>query len=156
MKQPGYAKKAIWGGALLTVAAATAWTLRPQPIHVTTATVTRGALTATVRGEGRTRVRDLFVVAAPVDGQLERVAVQSGDAVAANGAVASIRPAASRPLDARTRAEASAAADSARAAMARMEASEQEARVALEHAESQLETTRKLTESGSVPAFISE
>ena len=152
MKRSGYAKKTIWGGALLTVAAATAWTLRPQPLHVATATVTRGTLTATVSGEGRTRVRELFVVAAPVDGQLERVAVQAGDAITANDTVASIRPAASRPLDARMRAEASAAAASASAAAARMEASEQEARVALEHAESQLETTRKLVESGSVPA----
>jgi HlyD family secretion protein len=152
MKRPGYAKKALWGGVLLTAVAATAWTLRPQPIRVTMVAVTRAALTATVSGEGRTRVRDLFVVAAPVDGQLVRVAVQAGDAIAANDTVASIRPAASRPLDARTRAEASAAADSAKAAVVRMDASEQEARVALEHAESQLETTRKLTESGSVPA----
>lgn len=152
MKTSGYGKKAIWGGALLTVVAATGWTLRPQPIHVTTATVTRGALMATVNGEGRTRVRDLFVIAAPVDGQLERVVGKPGDAIAADDVVASIRPAASRPLDARTRAEASATATSAKAAVARADASEQEARVALEHADSQLETTRKLAESGSVAA----
>lgn len=150
MKSAGYVKKGIWGAALLAAVLGTGWTLRPQPIHVSTATVTRGSLTATVSAEGRTRVRDHFVVSAPVDGQLERVMVQAGDAVAANDAVASIRPAASRPLDPRSRAEAGAAATAAKAAVARAEATEQEARVALEHAESLLETTRKLAESGSV------
>lgn len=151
MRRPGYAKKAIWTGALLTVAAATGWTLRPQPVHVTTATVTRGSLTSTVSGEGRTRVRDLFVIGAPVDGQLERVAVEPGDAIDLNDTVASIRPAASRLLDPRTRAEATAAAASVKASVVRSEASEAEARVALEHAESQLETTRRLSQSGAVP-----
>lgn len=151
-KTSRYLKKVIWTAALLTVVGATAWTLRPQPIHVTTATVTRGPVTATVSGSGRTRVRDLFVIAAPVDGQLERVVVKPGDAIAANDVVASIRPAASRPLDPRTRAEAGAAAGSAKAAVARAEASEQEARVALEHSASLLETTRKLAGTGSVPS----
>jgi HlyD family secretion protein len=152
MKRSSWAKRTIWGGALLAAVVATAWTLRPQPLHVTTATVTRGALTASVSGEGRTRVHDLFVVAAPVDGQLERIIVQPGDTIAPNDVVASIHPAASRPLDARSRAEASAAAAVASAAVARAEATKEEARVALEHATSQLETTRKLAEAGSAPS----
>lgn len=152
MKRTANVKRAIWTGALLTVAAATVWTIRPQPIHVTSATVTRGPLAATVSGEGRTRVGDLFVVAAPVDGHLERIVVKPGDAITANDVVASIRPAASRPLDPRTRAEASAAAASAKAAVARAEASEQEARVAVEHTDALLATTRKLAESGSLPS----
>jgi HlyD family secretion protein len=152
MKRSSYLRKTIWGGALVATIAAVTWTLRPQPIHVTMATVTRGSLAATVRGEGRTRVRDLFVVAAPVDGQLERVVARPGDAIATSDVLASIRPAASTPLDARTRAEANASAVSARAAVARAEAAQAEARVALEHAESQLDTTRRLTHSGSAPA----
>ncbi len=109
------------------------------------AVVTRGPLVATVSGEGRTRVKDLYVVAAPVDGQLERVSVQPGDAANADDVVATIRPAASRPLDARSRAEATAAAVAAKAGLARAQATAQEAGVALEHANSELETTRKLT-----------
>ena len=151
MRQHGYAKKAVWIGVLTAMAGATIWTLRPQPIHVTTGTATRETLAPTVRGEGRVRVHDLFIVAAPVDGQLPRVVVQPGDTIEANDTVASIRPAASRPLDARTRAEASATAASAKAATARAEAVEAEARVGLEHAESQLETVRRLAESGSTP-----
>jgi HlyD family secretion protein len=152
MKRAGDAKTAIWAAALLAAIAAVGWTLRPQPVGVDTGRVVRGALASTVRGEGRTRVKDLYVVAAPVDGQLERIGVQPGDVTHMNDAVATIRPAASRPLDPRTRAEANAAAVAARAAVARADAAEQEARVALEHADRQLETTRKLTESGAVPS----
>lgn len=152
MKPARHAEKAIWSGVLVLAVAATVWTLRPQPIPVTTATVTRGTLTSTVSGEGRTRVRELFVVAAPVDGQLERVVVQPGDDVHPNDTVAVIRPAASRLLDARSRAEAKAAAESAKAAAARADAAVAEARVVLEHAESQLETTRRLVRDAVAPA----
>jgi HlyD family secretion protein len=141
-------------GALIAlgVALAVAWALRPQPIPATMAVVSRGPLVSTVSGEGRTRVKDLYVVAAPVDGQLERILAEPGDATNVNDAVAAIRPAVSRPLDARSRAEATAAAAAAKAGLARAEATEQEARVALEHANSELETTRKLTPGGTVPA----
>jgi HlyD family secretion protein len=132
--------------------AAVVWALRPQPVPSTMAAVTRGALASTVSGEGRARVRDLFVVAAPVDGQLERIALQPADAVKMNDPVALLHPVASRPLDARTRAEASAAAAAARAAVAGADATEQEARVALEHASSELETSRRLAQTGAVPS----
>lgn len=152
MQRSGFAKRALWIGMALAMAAALVWTLRPEPVPVTTGVVTRGTLAATVRGEAKTHVRNLYIVAAPVDGQLERVSVRPGDAIRPNDPVASIRPVASRPLDARSRAEANAAAASARAAVARADASEAEARVAVEHAESQLETTRRLAQSGSTPA----
>jgi HlyD family secretion protein len=152
MKRTVHVKTVLWTMVAVAVALAVAWALRPQPIPATMAVVSRGALVSTVSGEGRTRVKDLYVVAAPVDGQLERIVAQPGDPTKANDAVAIIRPAASRPLDARSRAEATAAAAAAKAGLTRAEAAEQEARVALEHANSELETTRKLTPGGSVPA----
>jgi HlyD family secretion protein len=145
-------KFVLWAGLLAVVTGSAAWALRPQPVPASVATVTRGALASTVTGEGRTRVRDLYVVAAPVDGQLERIALQPADIVKTDDPVASIRAAASRPLDARARAEASAAAAAARAAVARADASEQEARVAVEHASSELETSRRLAQTGAVPS----
>ena len=144
MKRTNHIKRYLSIGGLLAAAAGVAWAIRPQPVVATTAAVTRGALAATVSGEGRTRVRDLYVVAAPVDGQLERVAVHAGDAVEPDAAVAEIRPAASRPLDPRTRAEATATLSGAEAEVARAVAVEREARMALAHADSVLSTTRQL------------
>lgn len=151
MKKSRGSKLVVWLGGLGALVAAVAWSLRPQPIVASVATVTRGALASTVSAEGRTRVTDLYVVSAPVDGQLERVVAQPGDTVAAGATVAEIRPAASRPLDPRTRAEASAAVTTAEAAVARADAAEREARVALEHADSLLSTARQLTEKGAAP-----
>lgn len=128
---------------------AVAWALRPRPIVVETAQATRGVLEATVTGEGKTRVRDLFVVAAPVDGELERIVARAGDTVSSGVVIARIWPVAPRPLDARSRAEARAAVTAARAAIGRAEAAEKEALGALTHAESQLATARTLSAAGA-------
>ena len=151
MKRNLHLKRYVWIGALLAAAAGVASAVRPRPVVATTATVQRGALAAMVSGEGRTRVKDLYVVAAPVDGQLDRVVVHPGDPIETDGLVAEIRPAASRPLDPRARAEASAAVAGADAEVARAAAGEREARMALEHADSVLATTRQLVQKGAAP-----
>jgi HlyD family secretion protein len=144
-------KLAIWFCVLLALVVAAAWTLRPQPVVATTAVVTRGPLAAKVSAEGRTRVKELYVVSALVDGQLDRVLVHPGDTVAPGATVAEIRPAASRPLDPRTRAEATAAVTAAVASVARAEAAEREAQMAFQHADSLLGTARQLVSQNAAP-----
>jgi HlyD family secretion protein len=137
---------AVAAGAAIVAAAV--WALRPAPIAVETAVASRGALTATVIAEGRTRVKNLYVVAAPVDGDLERIAAQPGDAIAPGAVVARLWPLTARPLDARTRAEAESAVAAARSAVSQAEALAREAASALTHAESQSATTRTLAKQG--------
>jgi HlyD family secretion protein len=149
-RRTGYIRVVVWGAAFAVMVAAVAWALRPAPVLVTTARVTRGALASTVSGEGRTRVKELYVISAPVDGRLERVTKKTGDPVKANDVIATITPAASRPLDARSRAEANASVTAAKAAVLRADATEEEARVAVEHADSQLATARTLVERKAV------
>ncbi|HZJ65566.1 MAG TPA: biotin/lipoyl-binding protein, partial [Kofleriaceae bacterium] len=122
MKRRHLLRRLVWTTFVAAVTFAIVWSLRPGPIAVETVAVSRGTLTATVTGEGRTRVKDLFVVSAPVDGQLERIALQAGDAVTVGQVIARIRPVDPRPLDARSRAEARAAVEVARAAIERAEA----------------------------------
>lgn len=90
--------------------------LRPEPVWVETARAARGSLQVTVDEEGETRVRDRFVLAAPVPGRVARIRVREGDSVRRGAIVARIFPV---PLDARTRNEAvarlSAAEDAERA-----------------------------------------
>jgi HlyD family secretion protein len=118
---------------------------------VATATVTRGPLTATTTAEGRSRIRDLYVVTAPVDGDLERVTLEAGDSVSPGTVIARIGPAAPRPLDARSRAAAEAAVTSARAALAEAVARQAEARGAAVHVDSELATARRLVAGGAIP-----
>lgn len=74
------------------VAGLVVYAFRPQPIAVDLATVERGELQVTVSAEGQTRVRDRYVVAAPVDGKLQRIDLAEGDAVAAGDIVAQLDP----------------------------------------------------------------
>ena len=89
--------------------------LRPQPAPVETARVVSGPLRATVSEEGKTRIKQRYVVAAPVSGQLRRIAFKPGAAVEAGvTVVAVIDPLPASPLDERNRALAEARRDSTR------------------------------------------
>lgn len=89
--------------------------LRPQPAPVEIARVVSGPLRATVSEEGKTRIKQRYVVAAPVSGQLRRIAFKPGAAVEAGvTVVAVIDPLPASPLDERNRALAEARRDSTR------------------------------------------
>lgn len=79
---------AIAAGTLLLVVQA----FRPTPIPVEVGTVQRGELQVTVDAEGKTRLRDRFVVAAPVSGRLTRIKLKAGDPVKPGQIVAQIEP----------------------------------------------------------------
>jgi HlyD family secretion protein len=130
--------------AVVVIAGLLAVAFWPQTIPVETATVSRGPLMTTVDAEGRTRVRDRFMVAAPVAGRVLRIELEPGDTVHAGDVVARLRPEVPALLDARSRAEAQAALDSARAAVGRARAEEQRARATLAQAERELTRVRNL------------
>jgi len=99
--------------ALLGLAA---WGLRPAPTQVETATVQNGPLSAGVSEEGKTRIRQRYVVSAPVAGNLRRIELKPGAAVIAGQTVlAVIDPLPASPLDPRTRALTLARRDTAAA-----------------------------------------
>lgn len=124
----------------------------PGRVPVDVGTVGRGPIRETVDGTGRTRVRDRFVVSAPVLGHLERVALRPGDCAKAGEVVAVLRPTASAPLDARTRSEARARVAAARAALEEARASAERSRVEAAQANRDLARTRTLASGGSAPA----
>ena len=102
--------------ALLTVALLV-YGFWPQPVPVETVSVTRAPMTVTIEEEGRTRVVDRYVVAAPVDGVTCRVDLDVGDAVQQGQALLSITPLASPVLDPRSRAQAEAQVAAAQSAL---------------------------------------
>jgi HlyD family secretion protein len=89
----------------------------PRPVPVELVPARKGDLAVTVEEEGKTRVRERYVVAAPVVGQARRITLKVGDAVAAGQVVAHIEPARSASLDPRSRAQARARVESAQAAL---------------------------------------
>src|SRR5690348_3917295 len=83
-----------WLTVLLTVAAVVLvlFLLRPSPISVEAAKVTRGVLRVTVDEDGETRAHDRFVIAAPIAGRLLRIELEEGDNVSENAVVAKLEP----------------------------------------------------------------
>lgn len=103
---------------VLLVAGALAVAFWPKPTMVDMGEVMRGTMRLTIDEEGRTRVRDAFVVSTPVAGQLQRVSVQPGDPVERGKTiVAHMRPTNPAALDVRTREQAHAAVNAAQAAL---------------------------------------
>jgi HlyD family secretion protein len=85
-------KGLIYGGAAIATLAAILWAFRPVPISVETSPVTRGELQVSVNAEGKTRIRDRFVISAPVSGRLTRIELKAGDQVKPGEVVAQIEP----------------------------------------------------------------
>lgn len=133
-------KKRRWipyvGAALLI--AAIVGGLWPKPLPVETTKVATGVLRATVDEEGKTRIRDRFIVSAPVMGQLRRIPLKPGAEVRANETViAAIDPLAPTLLDARNRSLAEARRDSATANV-------EKSRIAHDLASSELKRFKRL------------
>jgi HlyD family secretion protein len=97
---------------LLAVAGAVGVAMRPDRVDVETAVVRRAPMRVTVDAEGRTRVRDRYVVGAPVSGSVERTPLAEGDLVRAGDVIARIGP---TPLDEAGARQARARLDAARA-----------------------------------------
>jgi HlyD family secretion protein len=131
-----------------TVGGLLAFALWPTPVEADMAAVSRGPLVVTVDEEGRTRVRDRFVVSAPVTGRVLRIELEPGDRVRRGDVVARVQAEVPPLLDARTSAEAQAAIDVARAELGRARAEEQRATAALTQAQHELERARRLTTGG--------
>lgn len=124
--------------------------LWPTSLEVDTTSVTRGPLVVTVDEEGETRVRDRFVVSAPVAGRVMRIELEPGDRVAKGDVVARLAAEAPALLDERTRAEITAAVGSARAVVGRTSAEAERANVALAAARRELERVRSLRKEGAI------
>lgn len=129
-------------GALLWVA------LRPAPVPVDLVEATQGPMPGILTADGRTRIRAVYDIAAPLAGTAQRALVQVGDSVVAGQTVAVVEPAAPALLDARTRAEAEAALREAGAALDMAQGRERQSAEELAQARTQYERTRALADRG--------
>ncbi|MBF2000301.1 MAG: HlyD family efflux transporter periplasmic adaptor subunit [Synechococcales cyanobacterium M58_A2018_015] len=83
-----------WGYLMLAIATLilVVWAFQPAPVRVDVGTVEQGRLQVTVEAEGKTRLRDRYTIAAPVNGHLERITLNPGDRVQPGTLVARIEP----------------------------------------------------------------
>ncbi|MCK4846192.1 MAG: HlyD family efflux transporter periplasmic adaptor subunit [Deltaproteobacteria bacterium] len=94
--------------AALIVVGLIVYGFMPKPAEVEVSEVTRGAFRVTLEEEGKTRVKDRFVISAPVSGFARRVELDVGDGVKKGATLVILEPQRSRVLDPRSMAEARA------------------------------------------------
>ncbi len=138
-------RKLTWmvGGALLLLLLVGAFW--PSPELADLAVVERAPLQVTLDEEGETRVRDRFIVSAPLAGRVLRIELEPGDPVVADKTVlATFQPQSPTLLDARSRAEAEAAARAARSSLEGARADRDRAAAELQFAQAELERFRRL------------
>ncbi len=122
---------------------------RAEPVPVDLAEVARGPMQVTVDVDGKTRIAEIYEVAAPVSGTAGRAPVRVGDAVVAGETVvAVVSPAAPNPLDPRTRVQAEAAVREAEAGLDVARSSMEQAEEELALAQSEFRRATALVERG--------
>ena len=134
----------IGGAALAAIIALLAWAFAPRPLQVELATVDIGRFEVTIDEDGKTRVRDRYVVSAPLAGRLSRIALREGDAVTPDAVLATLAPTLAPMLDARTSAELAVRVETADAMVERAQTRIERAKVAMEQARTVLKRDEKL------------
>ena len=129
----------------VAIAAAIYLAMQPQPAKVDVEQVTRGELRVTVDEDGRTRIRERYVVSAPLAGRVSRIDIDPGDEVTQGKTrLATIEPSDPQLLNPRELAGAEAREKAAEAALKRADPQVETARAELNFAESDLGRKRKL------------
>ncbi len=122
----------------------------PKPLPVETARVARGPMRVTVDETAKSRVRDRYVISAPLSGDLLRVELHAGDAIERSAVLARIVPTAPPLLDARARLEAGSRLAAALATQKQASATKARADVAFEHAQKNAADAQRLFDTKAI------
>jgi HlyD family secretion protein len=144
-------RRKLWiTGIILVVALAILYGFLPRTQEVDLVRLTRGPLQVTIEEEGRTRLRERFVISAPTAGYLRRIEAKVGDPVRKGQTLAVLEPLRSQALDPRSRAEAEAVVSAAEASLAAATERERAATADADYTEKRLARIAKLYAGGSV------
>ena len=127
---------AIFGGIIVAAL--------PKPVPVEIARASRGELVITVDEDGTARVKDRYVVSAPLGGQLARIELRAGDEVKQGDIVARIVPSRAPLLDARSKSQTEAEVAAAHAGVMQAKAQVERAQAALEFSKREAVRYREL------------
>ena len=143
--------------AALAVVAAIGYGLVPEPVPVDMAEISTGTIQVTVDQDGKTRIRERYVVSTPLAGRLLRIDLDPGDEVVAGKTLlATIEPRSPELLDSRTIATAEARVKAAKATLEKMKPMLEEALANQEFAAAELERVREARSKSPQSISISE
>lgn len=160
-----WTKRIISGAVLAAMAGGLAWFAWPRPVLVDLATVAQGPIEVTADDDGKTHVRHVYTVSAPIAGKVLRIShplgeqgpsLHVGDEVVANQTViALMQPTLPGFIDVRSRDQLQAEVLAADAAIQQQEAEMKRIEAALEFSRTEFQRAQTLlrTQSTSAQAF---
>lgn len=134
---------------LVAVAAAAVYAYLPKPALVDVARATSGRLVISLEAEGKVRVSERYVVAAPIAGIASRIELHAGDAVAEGAALVRIQPLPTPLLDPQSREVAQARVRASEDARRQAQAAVDRTVASLDLARSELARSQKLAAQGA-------
>ena len=144
-----HVKRALAVLAVLGALAGLVMAWLPDPILVDEVSVQRGRLHVTVDEDGRTRVKDRYVVSSPLLATSARMELHPGDRLEEGGLLAQLMPLPPALLDSRSEAQAERRVASAQAARKQAESTVARARTLLEFASADALRQRALSQQGA-------
>lgn len=135
----------VLGGAVFLALA-----FRPKAVLVDAHRVGRSKLEVFIEEDGRTKMRERYVVSAPISGALARIELEPGDAVTEGQVVARFDPPSPALLDARTKADLEARLLGAQAHVRQSEAARERAKAGHELAEKNLTRMQALVKGAAI------
>ncbi|HMP01030.1 MAG TPA: HlyD family efflux transporter periplasmic adaptor subunit, partial [Gemmatales bacterium] len=144
-------RRIVWLIILGGVAGLIVWAMLPKPVQVDLATVGRGPIQVAVQADGKTRVKERYIVSLPLAGQVMRIELKPGDTVEASTTLlAQVEPADPALLDERSQRQAEARVKGAEAAQQQAKAQLGRAQVAFENARAEFLRAQRLLDSRSI------
>lgn len=123
----------------------------PEPVDVDLVDVKRGTLRVTVDEDGKTRIREKYVVSAPLNGRILRISMDPGDTVEVGKTLLTmIEPRDPELLDARTVAQAEARVKAAKASLRQAEPNLEKARAAQAYWEAEMTRGRQASAGNGI------
>jgi len=145
-----WARRSLWIVLGLALVGLIVYAWLPKPVPVETQGVRRGEMRVTIVETGKTRVKDRYIVSAPLMGEMQRVELHAGDTVDAGAVVARIVPMQPALLDQRTRTEAETRVGGAVAGQLQSRSSVERAQAAADQAKKDLAEEERLAATGAV------
>ncbi|MFM7523753.1 MAG: efflux RND transporter periplasmic adaptor subunit [Betaproteobacteria bacterium] len=136
--------------AAIVFLALIAWAFYPKPFDVDVAEIHVGQFERTIEESGKTRLRDRYIISAPVAGKLTRLTLREGDTIKAGDVVALVLPAPPPLLDERRIQEQREQVAAAEANVSRAEVNFQKAVILLSQAAQDLQRNETLAARGFI------
>lgn len=138
----------VFAGLVALAVVGTRYALTEEPLQVETAPVEIGPMQVAVSAEGRTRMRDRFVISSPIEGRLGRIEFKEGHPVKKGTVLTWLTPA---PLEIRSERQRQAALSAAEADVDSARARVVQAQLNVDLADRELERVSRLVDSGIRP-----